>query len=298
MSQEREHYINSVNLNIDTDFPYLVLDVVNDTSLPRNPGFQVMHWHEDLQFIYVLHGDIEVHTLDDVVPLHKGEGIFINANVVHDVRRTGECHYNSFIFPAYFLEFYAGGPAQESVRSIIDDDGLPLIRFTPTIDWHRDILAQLRRLSRIERSHTPHRPYAILVRLVSVWLTLITNRTASNNVHSRKDDRTKQRMRTMLRYIDEHYAYDLTLDDVARSADISKSECFRCFKTSLGTTPYRYITEFRLSQAAKLLADTDSPITAIARAVGFRQLSHFGKCFKEKTGHAPREYREHHHSRA
>ena len=43
---EREKYINSINLNTGTDFPYLVLDVANGVPHPRNPGFQVMHWHE------------------------------------------------------------------------------------------------------------------------------------------------------------------------------------------------------------------------------------------------------------
>ena len=60
MKNEQNNYINSVNLNADSDFPYLVLDVVGDQSYPRNPGFQVMHWHEDLQFIYVLDGEIEI----------------------------------------------------------------------------------------------------------------------------------------------------------------------------------------------------------------------------------------------
>ncbi len=43
MDSEKEKYINSVNLNSHTDFPYLVLDVIGDKSYPRNPGFQVMH---------------------------------------------------------------------------------------------------------------------------------------------------------------------------------------------------------------------------------------------------------------
>lgn len=43
MKSEQSNYINSVNLNADSDFPYLVLDVINDQSYPRNPGFQVMH---------------------------------------------------------------------------------------------------------------------------------------------------------------------------------------------------------------------------------------------------------------
>ena len=74
MKSERNNYINSVNLNADSDFPYLVLDVINDQSYPRNPGFQVMHWHEDLQFIYVLDGEIEIKTLDTSAQVNKGSG--------------------------------------------------------------------------------------------------------------------------------------------------------------------------------------------------------------------------------
>ena len=47
-------YINSVNFFKKTDFPYLVPNVTGSESYPRNHTFQVMHWHEDLQFIYVL----------------------------------------------------------------------------------------------------------------------------------------------------------------------------------------------------------------------------------------------------
>ena len=78
MKSEQNNYINSVNLNADSDFPYLVLDVINDQSYPRNPGFQVMRWHEDLQFIYVLDGEIEIKTLTASVRITENSGIFIN----------------------------------------------------------------------------------------------------------------------------------------------------------------------------------------------------------------------------
>lgn len=84
-------YINSVNLNQNTNFPYLVLNVCNGNSYPRNPGFRVMHWHEDIQFIYVLEGEIEVVTLGNRTALHKGEGFFINKNVVHLVSKVDAC---------------------------------------------------------------------------------------------------------------------------------------------------------------------------------------------------------------
>ena len=47
-----EKYINFVNLRSNSNFPYLVLEIINGHSYPRNAGFKVAHWHEDLQFIY------------------------------------------------------------------------------------------------------------------------------------------------------------------------------------------------------------------------------------------------------
>lgn len=100
------------------------------------------------------------------------------------------------------------------------------------------------------------------------------------------------RMQKFLRYISEHYEEDISLDSLAKSANVSKSECLRCFKASLQTTPYKYLTQYRLSKAAELLKNSDEPIRTIADSVGFRQISHFGKSFKEKTGFSPRDYRK------
>lgn len=285
---ERDHYINSVNLNIHTNFPYLVLDVVNDNSYPRNPGFQVMHWHEDLQFIYVLDGTIAVQTLNAAVEIQAGEGIFINKDVVHHVRRLENCHYNSFLFPAYFLEFYAGSPVKDFVDSVTMNEQLPYIHFTPAIQWHRTMTELLQQLAELERDKTDLYAYEVLVRLSALWLVMRKN-IALPPV--RPESRVNLRMQKILRFIEEHYAEDITLSDLSMSANISKSECSRCFRLSMHTTPYKYLTEYRLSKAAQLLKKTNEPIGNIAAAVGFHQMSHFGKCFKEKTGYSPKTYR-------
>lgn len=286
---DKKNYINSVNLNIKTDFPYLVVDVINDNSYPRNPGFQVMHWHEDLQFIYVLEGTIEVRTLDYALQAQEGEAVFINKNVVHDVRRLGHCHYNSFIFPAYFLEFYTGSPAKSLVDSVTSNELLTLFHFTPAIGWHRDITGILCQLIELEKNKTEFYAYEVLVRLSALWLIMRKNATIPPE---QKESVINLRMQKILRYIEEHYADDITLTDLSQSANISKSECSRCFKASLNTTPYRYLREFRLAKAAQLLKQTNEPVGNIATSVGFHQTSHFGKCFKEKTGYSPRKYRE------
>lgn len=285
---EQEKYINSVNLNQDTDFPYLVLNVVDNNSYPRNPGFQVMHWHEDLQFIYVLSGEIEVVTLETGVSLHTGEGIFINKNVVHQVRKNSTCHYRSFIFPDYFLKFYMGSPAGGAVERLVENKNLPVFHIENREDNQR-VLDALKNLSDLERQKTPLYAYEVLTALCALWLEFC--RVVSLPDVPWEKNAVSERMTIFLRYIEQHFAEPISSAALAESAHVSKSECLRCFKSSMQTAPYQYVIEYRLSKAAELLRSTDAPISEIAASVGFPQASHFGKCFREKTGVSPSEYR-------
>lgn len=288
MDSDKINFLPSVELNTDTRFPYLVLDVVNDNSFPQNLGFQVMHWHDDLQLIYVLEGSLELKTLEDGIPLHKGEGIFINKKVIHMVQRSSLCHYNSFIFPDYFLGFYPGSPAQALVEDIVNQPQFPLYHFSKETQQGAEILFFLEKLSKLEKNKTDFYAYEVLVSLSSLWLLMRKNLSFTAETHHRM---FQDRMRKFLQYIETHFMKPIRLDQLASSANVSKSECLRCFKQSLQTTPYKYLMEFRLSKAAAMLKNTDEPIKSIATAVGFNQISHFGECFKEKTGFSPRDYR-------
>lgn len=289
MNMEKDGYINSINLNANTDFPYLVLDVINEHSYPRNPGFHVMHWHEDLQFIYVKRGKIKLITLGDSAITAAGEAVFINKNVVHQIQQIEDCQYNSFIFPDYFLGFYMGGPARAFVDNIAGKEQMPFFHFEPGTGWNESVLSALQKLDKLEKEKTEFYVYEVLLLLSEIWLLICKNISMPME---RKKSVTEIRMQTFLKHIEQHYSEDLSLADLAESANVSKSECLRCFKQSMGTTPYKYLIEYRLLQAAALLKSTDDTIECIANYVGFQQISHFGKCFKDKTGLSPREYRK------
>lgn len=283
-----ENYINSVNLNQNTNFPYLVLNVINEQSHPGNPGFEVMHWHEDLQFIYVFDGNVKVQTLNETVLLCKDEGIFINTNVVHLVEKTESCHYKSFIFPEYFITFYFGSPAKTLADKIIGNKNLPIYKLSTEIKWNRTVLEKLQKLSELEQNKTELYAYEVLVLLASLWLEMQKNIVIPSSVKNNVSD---GRMKNFLQFISEHYCENISLDDLSASANVSKSECLRCFKNCLNTTPYKYLMEYRLSKAAGLLRNTSKPICEISSLTGLNQQSYFGKCFREKMSCSPRDYR-------
>lgn len=285
---EKEQYINSVNLKAGTDFPYLVMEVINGQSYPRNPGFHVMHWHEDIQFMYVLEGEIRLTTLLDTTIVHPGQCIYINKNIVHRMSHDGNCHYYIFVFPDYLLKFYMGSPAAKFVEKITEDSQLSTFLFTDHVPWCETVFRELEALAKLEKNKTEDYVYEVLVRLTTIWLVFARHLSLSKPA---AQDFLNTRMKAFLQYIGTHYAEEISLDQLAESASVSKSECMRCFKKSVQMTPYKYLMEYRLSKACDLLRSTDRPIGTIALDVGFRQTSHFGKCFKEKTGFTPREYR-------
>lgn len=286
--QRNKKYINSVNLNADTNFPYLVLNVENESAVPLNQGFRVMHWHEDLQFIYVINGQINVKTLDEVKTISAGEAVFINKNVVHLIEKINICKYKSFLFPDYFLSFYLGSPASELTQSITENKKTPLIILNNSLSWSTEAINILKELAELENNKNKMYCYEVLVMLSSLWLLILKNTEIPQDL---PDNIINIRIRKFLQYIEAHYSENITLDELAQSANVSKSECLRCFKSSLQTTPYKYLMDFRLAKAARLLKETDLPISEISAEVGFSQQSYFGKCFKVKVGCSPSEYR-------
>ncbi len=280
--------VNSVNLYASTNFPYLVLNVIGKNSYPKNAGFRTVHWHEDLQFIYILEGVAEVKTLADCVSLAKGEGLFINKNVVHYIDESN-CHSNSFVFPDYFLRFYSGSPVDIALNRFVANSALSVYKFSFTEPWHREILDMLKYLSELEENRDEFYPMRVLCTLSALWLVFQSNIQLPE---SKKESIASVRIKIMLDFIHGHYAEKLSLVDLAKAANVSVSEALRCFRLCMRTTPYKYLTELRLRKAAALLKETDEPIVDIIDGAGFSSLSHFGKCFKEKTGLSPSEYRK------
>lgn len=84
---------------------------------------------------------------------------------------------------------------------------------------------------------------------------------------------------------------DFNIDTIAGNIGLSRSAFFKKLKSMTGLAPVDLVREIRLGKAEELVATTDMSIAEIAYAVGFRESSYFGKCFKKKYGMTPMEYR-------
>jgi len=90
-------------------------------------------------------------------------------------------------------------------------------------------------------------------------------------------------------YINSHFADDMTLDDLATVAHLSKSYFIRAFRHHTGISPYAYLLQVRLNRAKTLLKQGDSSVN-IALETGFYDQSHFTRYFKRFMGITPAIY--------
>ena len=82
-----------------------------------------------------------------------------------------------------------------------------------------------------------------------------------------------------------------TLEELSRTAGVSRTSLANKFTQCLSVTPLGYITQWRMQLARQRLTDTRAPIADIAEAVGYGSEAAFGRVFKKYFGQGPASYR-------
>jgi AraC family transcriptional regulator len=101
----------------------------------------------------------------------------------------------------------------------------------------------------------------------------------------------RRRLFRVLDHIDRHLEDDLTLDDMASVACLSRFHFARAFKQAVGQSPCRYVTARRLERAEILLTEGGTPLIEIALSLRFSSQANFSRAFRQSTGMAPGQYR-------
>ncbi|MES1221558.1 MAG: AraC family transcriptional regulator, partial [Bacteroidota bacterium] len=92
-------------------------------------------------------------------------------------------------------------------------------------------------------------------------------------------------------FIDENYHQPISLDNISKSACISRYHFHRLFSRIYQKTPHQYLTQKRIRLAQELLKENMLSVTEICNAVGFESSSSFSILFKKETGSSPQSYR-------
>lgn len=255
------------------------------------------HWHPEIEFAIIKSGSVLCFLNDTSFVLNEGDGIFINSNTMH-MEKPIDDERKPLMTTVCFLPEFIGDCGSDLiyrkfVRPITGNSSFKGMKLSPAVEWHKNILDILCNIFSIadERPWGYEFKYRNMLSELWYYVALNLGKENKNSVSEKKTGTGEKRLKEMLSYIHANYQRELSVDEIAKSANISKSECFRCFKNIIEKKPITYLNEYRLKQAVNLLLSTDMQITEICFTCGFNHISYFGKIFRQHYGMTPKQFR-------
>ena len=106
---------------------------------------------------------------------------------------------------------------------------------------------------------------------------------------------TSMRIRRALRYIEVHYAEQITNEEIAEYVGLHPYYLSRLLKEECGVSLHRYLLDYRLSVGASMLEAGEDNVENISAQCGFTYCSHFINAFRSRYGMSPKKYAKTHH---
>ena len=283
----------NLNLDLSENVSYNIPSFpvyIKKEQLSSYPDFcAVSHWHDDLEFVLILEGQMSYEVNGQHISLSAGEGLFVNSRCFHygysDTHT--ECLFSCIVLsPAllsandYFVE--------HALHPLIRNMQYPCQKLSPAINWQNTVLKGLQNLydTNIEQI----RPFAVIRQFAQILELLSEHMDATSESVQNPDDILS--LTAMIGYVQKHYPAKILLKDIAAAGNCCKTKCTALFQNYLSTSPMLYLNHYRLEKGSQLLCTTTLSITEIAFACGFSGASYFCELFRRQYHMTPKEYRK------
>ncbi|WP_151734933.1 helix-turn-helix transcriptional regulator ['Paenibacillus yunnanensis' Narsing Rao et al. 2020] len=256
----------------------------------RSHHMPVSHFHSTYEIFYLMDGKREFFIKDRTMVVSAGDVILIAPNVLHRTANTELPGHERLVVNIHESHMAAvNGAYADVLQPLFEHDYL--IARCPL----QELLAIGTLAQRVIREMQEMKPgYEMYAQTLALQLLIICCRHIA-------DTRTEQlespspmheRISGVVRYINSYYMHELSLSLLAEQFYVSPYYLSRFFKEATGFTFVEYLNSVRIKEAKKLLESSALKVHQIAAKVGFGSVTHFGRVFKEVTGHAPLFYRK------
>ena len=252
------------------------------------------HWHEEIEFVVITKGTVEVAVSGNSFVLSEGEGVFFNANSLHNMKPATEENaymFSILIHPGMLCSEQGYLLKTNFVEPYLTDHNMTYKTLSYKNKDEKAILKLLSDFDHIFFEEKTDYEYQLYILACQIWYTCIHSFWENRPQYKQKMEADQQRIYYAMQFIHEHFAETISLDDICDASSISRSECCRCFSRNLNMSPFAYLTSIRVSKAAERLRNTDESLTEIAIKSGFNDDSYFCKIFKKNIGCTPLAYR-------
>lgn len=240
------------------------------------------HFHQDVELIYVLEGEMELKVESDTFVLKQDDIVVVNPNKKHSYKCSED-----ILMASFYISF-------QKLSSFLENN-LILFWCNSTIDKD-DSFEEIRKVIKSIFNHYLNRKgkddfyeYSLFYQL----LNLLTNNFLINNADERfhdKENKYDDRINEITNYIRGNYNKPISLNDLAEQLHLSNAYLSRYLKKNLGMNFIDYLNNVRLHYAVEDLIYTEATITRAALDNGFANTAVFNKIFKATYNMTPSAY--------
>lgn len=264
------------NIQFNSDIPINIF--VHNLNYVQN------HWHDALEILFVLDGNVHIGIGKHVYELDKEDLIVINPNEIHTTSSTGTNLVLALQISSRWMDKY---PAFKDIRlscnSRSADNQQPM-------DQIRKLLAQMMWIYNNQSSCFEMKLQSHLFELLYQLFTYF--REGETKISSSDSEKYMPRLSNIINYLHKNYGRDLSLQELAEKEFLSVSYLSRFFKHHIGTSYKDYMVRLKLEHAVKDLLYTDKSIVQLSFDNGFPNTNSFLEAFKASYHEAPSVYRK------
>ena len=233
-----------------------------------------INWHEAIEILAVLEGDLHILCGEDIRHVHAGEIVAVDSFALHGTFSPSE---NAEVFyikiePELYRECEIPFEGISHTALIRDEE-------INTIIWHL-----------VDLNKDRNAPYFI-PRFKAYLILLITMITERYSFPRQKETAPKRRHLSHLipaiEYIHTHFTEKPSVAEIATVAHISESHLLHIFREATGMSVLQYVNHLCFLYAKALFSTTDMSVGEVATACGFGSLSYFCQEYTRRTGESP-----------
>ncbi len=261
------------------NFPVKLLQA--DTTPNRN-CFPI-HWHDRMEILRVQEGRVVINCGNSIIEAKKDDIVIINCKQTHFARTEGEgvsyavimFELSRFLDNEFFGDLYIKQLLFKriKIKNLIKDK--ELLEILDTIIKYGKIRGELSAM--------------IIEAKILEFLALLLKEYIDVDESYLGND---TKFMKVLDFIDEHFAEDLQVPDLAQRFGYDKSYFCRKFKAQTGVTCGAYVTSLRMEAAGVLLRKNKESVSVIAARCGYNDANYFSRLFKNMYGVTPVQWRK------
>ena len=254
----------------------------------KNDANENIHLHECCEILFCISGGKTFFIDERIYEVEDGDIFVLNQFEAHKITSDPSLEFKRYVMQIHPEFLYASSSSDTDLSRCFNVRG---DNVSHKLSLSLEETEKMKHIFR-KMSAEPAFGNDILKNIAAVEILTIVNRHffEKNRHYTYHSDYENKTIVKAIKFINEGFSEDLSLEDVAKSCYVSINELCRLFKKHTGTTVTKYILSRRMTEAKKLLRNGESVLGA-AEKCGFSDYTSFIRAFKRTVGIPPGKYK-------